>query len=45
MKDLMEEAKDAISALYSDMDVDQSVTKERMEELKGFINDMVDALG
>lgn len=41
MSDLIQEAEDAISALYGDMDVDQSVTLERMEELQGFIQDLI----
>ena len=44
MSDPMENAKDAISTVYGDMDVAQNVTKERMEELQGFIQDLVDAL-
>lgn len=44
MSNLMQEAKDAISALYSDMEVDQIITRERLEELVEFIKDMTNAL-
>lgn len=40
----IEKAEEAISKVYSDMDVDQIITKERMEELIGFIRDLINAL-
>ena len=44
MSDRIEEIKDEISELYSDMDVDQSVTKDRLEELQGHIQDLINSL-
>ena len=40
MSDLLEAAKDAISTVFGDMDVDQSVTLERLDELQEYIQDM-----
>jgi len=45
MIDLIEEAKDAISAVFGEMDVTKHETNERLEELQGFIQDMRDSLG
>ena len=38
---LIEEAEDAITTLFSDTSVGQSVTKERLEELIEFIKNMI----
>ena len=40
----IEKAEEAISVVYSDMDVEQAVTKERMEELIGYIQDLIGGL-
>ena len=44
MRNLAQDAEDAISALYSDMTVSQSVTKERMYELQEFIQGLIEGL-
>ncbi len=44
MSDLLEDAKDAISTMFSDMAVDQATAKERLEELEDFIEDMLISL-
>ncbi len=40
----IEKAEEAISVVYNDMDVDQIITKERMEELIGYIQDLIGGL-
>lgn len=44
MSNLIRDAEDAISALFGDTSVGQQVTKDRLEELIGFIRDMINAL-
>ena len=44
MKDLIQEAEDAISAVYSDLEVDQNTAKERMVGLQEYIQDLINAL-
>ncbi len=44
MSHLIQNAEKAISALFSDTSVGQQVTKARLEELQGFIQDMINTL-
>ena len=44
MSDLIQDAEDAISALYSDTTVDQISTKGRMKDLQEFIQSLIDGL-
>ncbi len=44
MSRLIENAKNAVSSLFSDTSVGQQVTKARLEELQGFIQDMINTL-
>ena len=45
MSDLMEGAVEAVSAMYNDMEGSQAVVKGRLEELQGYIQDLINALG
>ncbi len=41
---LIQKAEDAVTALFSDMNVPQSETASDLKDLKGFIDTMLDAL-
>ena len=43
-EDLMEKAKEAITAVFSDTSVDQSTTKESLKDLQGEIEILLDTL-
>ena len=44
MSNLIQDAEDAIAALFGDTHVGQQVTKDRLEELIEFIRDRINAL-
>ncbi len=44
MDNLISEAEEAISAVFSNQEVSQSETAEALSELKGYIDTMLDTL-